>query len=309
MCTVVLLSPFPVQILFAVFRCFFFIFLDFCKTLAFKTPWVWCWVWTCLELRAMQVCMCVRLYARVGVCVCARVCVCVCARTHVCTTLESEVTIWHRWSIFFEYMISKTVQHARRSSACWCRSVARGHLHVHAFSFRVQFFLGSLLVLRIHQWLWQDPMNIYGHVLLQFNTLPSCHERWSCIQFSNWLIPEVDRCFLLLAALPASANFFLPKGAWIAPFYFQGACWSAQAFLSLFQPTLNLNSSCLWSAVTTIRLHASCFIGEGQRIRNPLGLHTTIREVRWVWGPGSDRTPVSPVRTEPDGPQKRLGES
>ena len=33
------------------------------------------------------------------------------------------------------------------------------------------------------------------------------------------------------------------------------------------------------------------------------------REVRWVRCPGSDRTPVSPVRTEPDGPQKRLGES
>ena len=34
-----------------------------------------------------------------------------------------------------------------------------------------------------------------------------------------------------------------------------------------------------------------------------------IREVRWVRGPGSDRTPVSPVRTEPNEPQKRLGES
>ena len=34
-----------------------------------------------------------------------------------------------------------------------------------------------------------------------------------------------------------------------------------------------------------------------------------IREVRWVRCPGSDRTRVSPVRTEPDGPQKRLGES
>ena len=34
------------------------------------------------------------------------------------------------------------------------------------------------------------------------------------------------------------------------------------------------------------------------------------REVRWVWDPGSDQTPVSPVRTEPDGPEKRLvGES
>ena len=31
-----------------------------------------------------------------------------------------------------------------------------------------------------------------------------------------------------------------------------------------------------------------------------------IREVRWVRGPDSDRTPVSPVRTEPDEPQKRL---
>ena len=34
-----------------------------------------------------------------------------------------------------------------------------------------------------------------------------------------------------------------------------------------------------------------------------------IREVRGVRCPGSDRTAVSPVRTEPDGPQKRLGES
>ena len=34
-----------------------------------------------------------------------------------------------------------------------------------------------------------------------------------------------------------------------------------------------------------------------------------IREVRWVRCPGSDRTSVSPVRTEPDEPQKRLGES
>ena len=34
---------------------------------------------------------------------------------------------------------------------------------------------------------------------------------------------------------------------------------------------------------------------------------TNVREVRWVRGPGSDRTPVSPVRTEPDGSQKKLG--
>ena len=39
------------------------------------------------------------------------------------------------------------------------------------------------------------------------------------------------------------------------------------------------------------------------------GDRAVIREVRWVQFPGSDRTPVSPVRTEPDGPQKRLGES
>ena len=32
------------------------------------------------------------------------------------------------------------------------------------------------------------------------------------------------------------------------------------------------------------------------------------REVRWVRGPGLERAPVSPVRTESDGPQKRLGE-
>ena len=34
-----------------------------------------------------------------------------------------------------------------------------------------------------------------------------------------------------------------------------------------------------------------------------------IREVRWVRCPGSYRTRVSLVRTEPDGPQMRLGES
>ena len=33
------------------------------------------------------------------------------------------------------------------------------------------------------------------------------------------------------------------------------------------------------------------------------------REVRWVRGPGRNRTPVNPVQTESDGPQKRLGES
>ena len=37
-------------------------------------------------------------------------------------------------------------------------------------------------------------------------------------------------------------------------------------------------------------------------------LETVSREVRWIRGPRLDQTQVSLVRTQPDGPSKRLGE-
>ena len=74
----------------------------------------------------------------------------------------------------------------------------------------------------------------------------------------------------------------------------------------------------LWGVVSHFRYFSFSFLfffffffwgGGGLLQKEQLCAWRDIREARWVRGPGSDRTPMSPVRTEPDGPQKRLGES